>query len=102
MAINCAALPTDLLESELFGHEVGAFPGAARARYGKFEHARGGTIFFDEIDRLTQPMQAKTVKSPGWARTIQFRKTSDLSPRPNMTSKQRLRAVNSEATFFIA
>jgi len=59
VAINCAALPTDLLESELFGHEVGAFPGAARARYGKFEHARGGTIFLDEIDSLTQPMQAK-------------------------------------------
>ena len=59
VAINCAALPTDLLESELFGHEAGAFPGAARARYGKFEHARGGTIFLDEIDSLSQPMQAK-------------------------------------------
>ncbi|MBT8458043.1 MAG: sigma-54 dependent transcriptional regulator [Boseongicola sp.] len=59
VAINCAALPADLLESELFGHEAGAFPGAARARYGKFEHARGGTIFLDEIDSLSQPMQAK-------------------------------------------
>jgi len=59
VAINCAALPTDLLESELFGHEAGAFPGAARARCGKFEHARGGTIFLDEIDSLAQPMQAK-------------------------------------------
>ncbi len=59
VAINCAALPADLLESELFGHEAGAFPGAARARYGRFEHARGGTIFLDEIDSLSQPMQAK-------------------------------------------
>lgn len=59
VAINCAALPENLLESELFGHEAGAFPGAARARFGKFEHARGGTIFLDEIDSLSQPMQAK-------------------------------------------
>ncbi|MEM9031282.1 MAG: sigma-54 dependent transcriptional regulator [Pseudomonadota bacterium] len=57
--INCAALPEHLIESELFGHEAGAFPGAARARYGKFEHARGGTVFLDEIDSLAMPMQAK-------------------------------------------
>ncbi len=63
VAINCAALPTDLIENELFGHEAGAFLGAARARYGKFEHARGGTIFLDEIDSLTQPMQAKLLRA---------------------------------------
>ena len=57
--INCAALPSDLVESELFGHEAGAFAGAARARYGRFEHARGGTIFLDEIDSLDQKLQAK-------------------------------------------
>ncbi len=57
--INCAALPEQLIESELFGHEAGAFPGATRARYGKFEHARGGTVFLDEIDSLAPPMQAK-------------------------------------------
>lgn len=57
--INCAALPTDLVESELFGHEAGAFPGALRARYGKFEHGRGGVVFLDEIDSLSQPVQAK-------------------------------------------
>jgi two-component system, NtrC family, C4-dicarboxylate transport response regulator DctD len=57
--INCAALPADLIESELFGHEPGAFPGASRARYGKFEHARGGTVFLDEIDAMSQPVQAK-------------------------------------------
>jgi two-component system C4-dicarboxylate transport response regulator DctD len=48
-----------LIESELFGHEAGAFAGATRARYGKFEHARGGTVFLDEIDSLPQPLQAK-------------------------------------------
>lgn len=59
IAINCAALPRDLIESELFGHEAGAFAGAQRARYGRFEHARGGTIFLDEIDSLEIPLQAK-------------------------------------------
>jgi two-component system C4-dicarboxylate transport response regulator DctD len=59
VAVNCAALPAELIESELFGHEAGAFPGATRARFGKFEHARGGTLFLDEIDSLSQPLQAK-------------------------------------------
>lgn len=57
--INCAALPDALIESELFGHEMGAFPGAARARAGKFEHARRGTLCLDEIDLLPLPLQAK-------------------------------------------
>ncbi len=57
--INCAALPADLIESELFGHEAGAFAGATRARYGKFEHASGGTVFLDEIESMSQPVQAK-------------------------------------------
>ncbi|MDG3042713.1 sigma-54-dependent transcriptional regulator [Roseicyclus marinus] len=59
IAVNCAALPADLIESELFGHEAGAFPGATRARYGKFEHARGGTLFLDEIDSLPLALQGK-------------------------------------------
>jgi len=57
--INCAALPVDLVESELFGHEAGAFPGAMRARFGKFEFARQGTVFLDEIDSLPVALQAK-------------------------------------------
>ncbi|MBF9029832.1 response regulator [Rhodobacterales bacterium HKCCE3408] len=61
--INCAALPADLIESELFGHEAGAFPGATRARYGKFEHARGGIVFLDEIDSLPLPLQAKLLSA---------------------------------------
>lgn len=62
IAINCAALPETLIESELFGHEAGAFPGAIRARYGKFEHARGGTILLDEIGSMPVELQAKFLR----------------------------------------
>ncbi|MBB99971.1 MAG: Fis family transcriptional regulator [Rhodobacteraceae bacterium] len=57
--INCAALPADMIERELFGHEAGAFAGAMRTRVGRFEAARGGTVLLDEIDCLSQAMQAK-------------------------------------------
>ena len=62
IAIDCAALPAALIESELFGHEAGAFPGALRARYGKFEHARGGTILLDEIGSMPWDMQGKLLR----------------------------------------
>jgi len=60
--VNCAAIPTELMESELFGHEKGAFTGAAAARRGKFELADGGTLFLDEVGDLHPSAQAKLLR----------------------------------------
>jgi two-component system nitrogen regulation response regulator GlnG len=62
LAINCAAIPENLLESELFGHEKGAFTGASAQRIGKFEQCNGGTIFLDEIGDMTLSTQAKILR----------------------------------------
>src|SRR5207247_2109183 len=62
LAINCAAIPETLLESELFGHEQGAFTGPTRRRVGKFEQCHGGTLFLDEIGDMSPAVQAKMLR----------------------------------------
>ena len=62
LPINCAAIPSNLMESELFGHERGSFTGAEKVHQGKFEQATGGTLFLDEIGELTLDLQAKLLR----------------------------------------
>ncbi|AXQ28226.1 sigma-54-dependent Fis family transcriptional regulator [Solimonas sp. K1W22B-7] len=63
VAVNCGAIPSELLESELFGHEKGAFTGAITSRKGRFEMADGGTLFLDEIGDMSLPMQVKILRA---------------------------------------
>ncbi|PLY16909.1 MAG: DNA-binding response regulator [Sedimenticola sp.] len=62
VAVNCGAVPENLIESELFGHESGAFTGAQGRRIGKFEHANGGTLFLDEIESMPMPVQVRLLR----------------------------------------
>src|SRR5438105_12666842 len=62
ITLNCAAVPAELIESELCGHEKGSFTGAAARHVGKFEQAERGTLFLDEIGDMPQPMQAKLLR----------------------------------------
>jgi two-component system C4-dicarboxylate transport response regulator DctD len=62
VAINCGALPENIIESELFGHAAGAFTGATKSRVGKFEYANGGTIFLDEIESMPLDLQVKLLR----------------------------------------
>ena len=70
VSVNCSAIPSELLESELFGHEKGAFTGADKMRAGRFEQAHGGTLFLDEIGDMPLPLQAKLLRALE-SRTIQ-------------------------------
>lgn len=85
--INCGAIPADLLESELFGHEKGAFTGAISARQGRFELAEGGTLFLDEIGDMSLHMQVKLL------RVLQERTFERVGSNKSITSNVRIVAA---------
>ena len=85
--INCGAIPADLLESELFGHEKGAFTGAVSSRPGRFELAQGGTLFLDEIGDMPLPMQVKLL------RVLQERKYERIGGSKTLEADVRLIAA---------
>src|SRR3954447_10584912 len=87
VAINCAAIPETMVESEFFGHEAGAFTSAVKARSGKLEHASGGTLFLDEIDSMPLATQGKLL------RVLQERSVERLGS--NQTTAVDLRAIAS-------
>jgi two-component system nitrogen regulation response regulator GlnG len=90
LAINCAAIPETLLESELFGHERGAFTGADRRRIGKFEQADGGTLFLDEVGDMTPATQAKVL------RLLQERRFERLGGAETVQADVRLVAATNQ------
>jgi two-component system NtrC family response regulator len=101
VAINCAAIPENLLESELFGHEKGAFTGAVKTTEGKIESANGGTLFLDEVGDIPLPLQVKLLRFLQ-ERTIERiggRKTIAVDTRIVCATHQNLEGMISEGTF---
>jgi len=99
--LNCASLPETLLESELFGHEKGAFTGADRKRIGRFELADGGTIFLDEIGDMSAPMQAKLLRvlEDGSFEPLGSEHSKKVDVRVISATNRRLEALMEEGRF---
>ncbi|WP_346893122.1 sigma-54 dependent transcriptional regulator [uncultured Roseibium sp.] len=101
VALNCGALPAEIIESELFGHEKGAFTGASGQRIGKLEHAHGGTVFLDEIESMPLELQVKLLRVIE-TRTIErlgSNKSIDLDVRFIAATKEDLEAAGREGRF---
>ena len=99
--VNCAAIPTELIESELFGHEKGAFTGAATLRRGKFELADGGTIFLDEVGDLHEASQAKLLRvlQDGELQRVGGEQTIRVATRVVSATNRRLNELVSDGRF---
>ncbi len=101
IAVNCAALPETLLESELFGHEKGAFTGAIRQRRGRFEEADGGTIFLDEVAEMAPASQAKLLRvlQEGNFERLGSNRTIDVDVRIIAATRRDLQLEVAEGRF---
>ena len=101
VAINCAAIPENLLESELFGHEKGAFTGAVKTTEGKIELANGGTLFLDEVGDIPLPLQVKLLRflQERVIERIGGRKAIPVDTRIVCATHQNLEAMIGEGTF---
>jgi two-component system, NtrC family, C4-dicarboxylate transport response regulator DctD len=101
VAVNCAAVPETMFESEFFGHEAGAFTSASRARVGKIEHASGGTLFLDEIDSMPLATQAKLLRALQELviERLGSNRSIPVDLRPIAASKADLRAASSAGSF---
>ena len=99
--VNCAAIPTELIESELFGHEKGAFTGASTLRRGKFELADGGTIFLDEVGDLHEASQAKLLRvlQGGELQRVGGEETITVTTRVISATNRRLDELVSDGRF---
>ena len=99
--VNCAAIPTELIESELFGHEKGAFTGAAALRRGKFELADGGTIFLDEVGDLHEASQAKLLRvlQDGELQRVGGEQTIRVATRVVSATNRRLNELVADGRF---
>ena len=101
VAINCAAIPENLLESELFGHEKGAFTGAVKTTEGKIEQAHGGTLFLDEVGDIPLPLQVKLLRflQERQIERIGGRKSIDVDTRIVCATHQNLEAMIADGAF---
>jgi two-component system nitrogen regulation response regulator NtrX len=99
--VNCAAIPNELIESELFGHEKGAFTGASTARRGRFELADGGTIFLDEVGDLQEASQAKLLRvlQDGEFQRLGSERTTRVNVRVISATNRDLEALVTEGRF---
>src|SRR5829696_2602266 len=99
--VNCAAIPRDLVESEMFGHERGAFTGAAERRIGRFELAHGGTLFLDEVGDLSQEAQAKLLRTleTGELQRIGAETVTQIDARVVAATNRRLEEAVSSGGF---
>ena len=91
IVMNCAALPENLIEAELFGHEAGSFTGAAKTRHGRFEEADGGTLFLDELGTLSMPAQDRLL------RAVEYGEITRIGASKPITVDVRIVAATNES-----